>query len=160
MTGLVQTSSEATGSWSSSSLIVSWDSFRPWTWARFQTSLSLTSSPRHYQVSSCQPSQYYSNKALKGLNTDSPEYVHNLLSSKHSTYNSRRQNQVTTSILLVNSTRYGILKTFRSEVTCIWNSLPNDIRHADSYKSFRRLLQTWNRHLCISSVSSWKLVYC
>ena len=36
MTGLVQTSSEATRSWSSSPLIVSQDSFSHQTWARFQ----------------------------------------------------------------------------------------------------------------------------
>ena len=36
MTGLVQTSSEATGSWSLSPLIVSRDSFSHQTWARFQ----------------------------------------------------------------------------------------------------------------------------
>ena len=36
MTGLVQTSSEATRSWSSSPLIVSRDSFSHQTWARFQ----------------------------------------------------------------------------------------------------------------------------
>ena len=37
MMGLVQTSSEETRPRSSSPLIVSWDSFSPWTWARFQT---------------------------------------------------------------------------------------------------------------------------
>ena len=36
MTGLVQTSSEATWSWSSFPLIVSRDSFSLWTWARLQ----------------------------------------------------------------------------------------------------------------------------
>ena len=46
----------------------------------------------------------------------------------------------------VNTTRYGI-KSFLYEATRIWNSLPNDIRQADSYKSFRRLLQTWDGSL-------------
>ena len=40
MTGLVQTSSEATGSWSLSPLIVSRDSFGHYTWPRFQSAYS------------------------------------------------------------------------------------------------------------------------
>ena len=36
MRRLVQTSLEVTGSWSSSPMIVSRDSFSPWSWARFQ----------------------------------------------------------------------------------------------------------------------------
>ena len=35
------------------------------------------------------------NEAFKILNKESPEYLHNLLSFKPSTYNSRRENQVT-----------------------------------------------------------------
>ena len=89
------------------------------------------------------------NEAFKILNKESPEYLHNLLSFKPSTYNSRRENQVT--IPQVNTTGYGI-KSFRFEATRIWNSLPNDIRQADSYKSFRRLLQTWDGALCGCSV--------
>ena len=84
------------------------------------------------------------NEAFKILHKDSPEYLHNLL-YKPSTYNSRRENQAT--IPQVNTTRYGI-KSFRYEATRIWNSLPNDIRQADSYKSFRRLLQTLDGSLC------------
>ena len=42
MTVLVQASSEATGSWSSSPMIVSRDVFSPWTWARFQISRTQT----------------------------------------------------------------------------------------------------------------------
>ena len=45
------------------------------------------------------------NEAFKILNKDSPEYLHNLLSYKPSTYNSRRENQAT--IPQVNTTRYG-----------------------------------------------------
>ena len=89
------------------------------------------------------------NETFKILNKDSPEYLHNLLSYKPSTYNSRKENQAT--IPYVNTTRYGI-KSFRYEATRIWNSLPNDIRQADSYKSFRRLLQTWDGPLCGCSV--------
>ena len=37
---------------------------------------------------------------------------------------------------------------FRYEATRIWNSLPNEIRKADSYKAFQRLLQVWEGPLC------------
>ena len=68
------------------------------------------------------------NEAFKILNKESPEYLHNLLSFKPSTYNSRRENEVT--IPQVNTTGYGI-KSFRFEAYRIWNSLPNEIRQAD-----------------------------
>ena len=89
------------------------------------------------------------NEAFKILNKESPEYLHNLLSFKPSTYNSRRENQIT--IPKVNTTGYGI-ESFRLYATRIWNNLLNEIRQAESYKSFRRLLQTWDGPLCGCSV--------
>ena len=48
----------------------------------------------------------------------------------------------------VNTTR------FRYEATRIWNSLPNEIGKADSYKTFQRLLQVWEGPLCNCSACS------
>ena len=52
----------------------------------------------------------------------------------HINYNSRREMQA--GVPWVNTTRYG-LKSFRYEATRIWNSLPNEIRKAESYKLSR-----------------------
>ena len=81
-------------------------------------------------------------------------YLHDPLSSiqlKFNSYNSRRQKQV--QVPQVNTTRYG-LKSFRYEATRIWNSLPNDIRTAESFKDFQRLLQVWDGSLCSCSIST------
>ena len=88
-------------------------------------------------------------EAFKILNKDSPECLHNVLSYKPSTHNSMRENQAT--IQQVSTTRYGI-KSFRYDATRICNNLPNGIRQADSYKSFKRLFTTWDGSLCGCSV--------
>ena len=89
--------------------------------------------------------QTIAHEAYKILNKEAPFYLHDILTFKTSSYNSRRQMQA--EIPRVNTTRYG-LKSFRYEATRIWNSLPNEIRKADSYKAFQRLLQVWEGPLC------------
>ena len=95
--------------------------------------------------------QTIANEAYKILNKNAPFYLHDLLSFKQNSYNSRRQNQV--EVPQVNTTKYG-LESFRYEATRIWNSLPNNIRTVDSYKEFKRLLQVWEGPLCNCSVCS------
>ena len=36
------------------------------------------------------------------------------------------------------------MKSFRFEAAQVWNSLPNEVRLAENYKQFRRLLKTWD----------------
>ena len=93
--------------------------------------------------------QTIAKETYKILNKDAPFYLHDLLSFKYNSYNSRRQKQV--QVPQVNTTRYG-LKSFRYEATRIWNSLPNDIRTAESFKDFQRLLQMWEGSLCSCSI--------
>ena len=95
--------------------------------------------------------QTIAHEAYKILNKEAPFYLHDILTFKTSTYNSRRQMQA--EVPRVNTTRYG-LKSFRYEATRIWNSLPNEIRKADSYKAFQRLLQVWEGPLCNCSACS------
>ena len=63
----------------------------------------------------------------------SPEYIQDMSSIKTSTYNFRGERKA--DILRVNTTRYG-LRSFRSEAPRIWNSLPNNLRVAESYPQF------------------------
>ena len=47
----------------------------------------------------------------------------------------------------MNSKKYG-MKPFRFEAAQVWNSLPNEIKLAENYKQFKRLLQAWDGVNC------------
>ena len=74
-------------------------------------------------------------EVYKIVNDLSPKYINDLVNIKNSSYNFRSEKKAE-----VNSTRYG-LRSFRSEAPRIWNSLPNELRVAESYPQFRRLIQ-------------------
>ena len=80
-------------------------------------------------------------EVFKIVNKLSPEYIQDMISIKTSTYNFRGERK--TDIPRVNTTRYG-LRSFRSEAPWIWNSLPNNLRVAESYPQFRGLLRRWD----------------
>ena len=75
----------------------------------------------------------------------SPEYINDLVEIKTSTYNFRAEKQAEGP--RVNTTRYG-LRSFNSEVARVWNSLPNELRVAESYPQFRRLIHSWDSPIC------------
>ena len=74
-----------------------------------------------------------------------PEYVKDLINIKTSHYNFRNENQAR--LPAVKSTRYG-LRPFRYEAARIWNCLPNDLRLAESFSQFKRLLHAWDGKIC------------
>ena len=80
-------------------------------------------------------------EVFKMVNKLSPEYIQDMISIKTSTYNFRGERKA--DIPRVNTTRYG-LRSFRSEAPRIWNSLPSNLRVAESYPQFRRLLRRWD----------------
>ena len=89
--------------------------------------------------------QKMASEVFKIVNKLSPEYIQDLVSIKDSTYNFR--NERTAEIPRVKTTRYGI-KSFRFEAARIWNSLPNEIRLAETYPHFRRLIRAWDGFDC------------
>ena len=96
--------------------------------------------------------QKMASEVFKIVNKLSPEYIQDLVSIKNSTNNFK--NERTAEIPRVKTTRYGI-KSFRFEAARIWNSLPNEIRLAETYPHFRRLTRAWDGfdckcHLCSS----------
>jgi hypothetical protein len=111
----------------------------------YKSSLSVLLKTTNTELLHIKRIQLITGEAYKILNKESPAYLQNLLSLKKSHYDTRRERQAF--VPRVNSTRYG-LKSFRYEATRIWNSLPNNIRKAESYGSFRRLLQRWDGQLC------------
>ena len=80
-------------------------------------------------------------EVFKIVNKLSPEYIQDMISIKTSTYNFRGERKA--EIPRVNTTRYG-LRSFRSEAPRIWNSLPNNLRVAESYPQFQGLLRRWD----------------
>jgi hypothetical protein len=91
--------------------------------------------------------QLIAKETYKILHKQSPFYIQNLVNFKEQTYNFRREMQAHQPN--VTTTKYG-LKSFCYEAPriWIWNSLPNEIRQADNYRLFVRLLQTWENPLC------------
>ena len=80
-------------------------------------------------------------EVYKIVNDLSPQYISDLVNIKVSPYDFRGEKKA--DIPRVKSTRYG-LRSFRSEAPRIWNRLPNNVRVAESYPQFRRLIQRWD----------------
>ena len=80
-------------------------------------------------------------EVFKIVNKLSQEYINDLVKIKPSTYNFRAERHA--EVTRVNTTRYG-LRSFRSEAARAWNSLPNELRVADSYPQFGRMIRSWD----------------
>ena len=93
-------------------------------------------------------------EVFKIVNDMSPEYIKDLITIQNSSYNFKRENQA--SISQVKSTRYG-LRPF--EAARIWNCLPNDLRKAESFPQFRRLLHAWEGIICKYAVSTRSVLF-
>ena len=90
-------------------------------------------------------------EVFKFLHNLSPSYIQDLVKEKVSLYYFRNKKQA--EIPQVNSKGYG-MKSFWFEAAQVWNSLPNEVRLAENYKQFRRLLQTWDGVNCRSTCTS------
>ena len=80
-------------------------------------------------------------EVFKKVNKLSPEYINDLVNIKPYTYNFRAERLA--EVPRVNTTRYG-LRSFRSEAARVWNILPNELRVAESYPQFRRMIRGWD----------------
>ena len=90
-------------------------------------------------------------EVFKILHNLSPSYIQYLVKEKVSHYDFRNKKHA--EIPQVNSKRYG-MKSFRFEAAHVWNSLPNEIRLAENYKQFKRLLQAWDGVNCMCTSCS------
>ena len=88
-------------------------------------------------------------EAFKRLNALSPEYIRDIVKYKCSNYNFRYENMA--EIPTVRTTRYG-KNSFRFESARVWNSLPNEMRKAENFKEFKRLIRTWTGPECKCSM--------
>ena len=83
-------------------------------------------------------------RVLRFISNDYTSSLSTLISDsvkiKASVYDFRDQKKA--EVPRVNSTRYGLRSfTCRSEVTRVWNSLPNEVRLAETNQQFRRLMR-------------------
>ena len=88
-------------------------------------------------------------ETFKCLNGIAPEYIRDLVKLKDNKYNFRYENML--QLPTVRTSRYG-KNSFRFEAARVWNSLPNEIRCANNFKEFKRLVHTWTGPGCKCSM--------
>ena len=76
-------------------------------------------------------------EVFKIVNNMAPDYINDLVKMKTSSYDFREERKA--DVPRDNTTRYG-LRSFRSEVARLWNSLPNEVRLVELYPQFRRMV--------------------
>ena len=79
-------------------------------------------------------------ETYKCLNGIAPEYIRDLVKYKNAKYNSRYENML--QLPTVRTSRCG-KNRFRFEAARVWSCLPNEIRCAENFKEFKRLVHTW-----------------
>ena len=67
-----------------------------------------------------------------------PSSISELLTARNSNYNLR--GDAILKLPKVNSTKYGI-KSWRYQAARLWNTIPNNLRNIDTYRSFKRGLK-------------------
>ena len=72
-------------------------------------------------------------------NGNVPTSISELLTARNSNYNLRTGDAIL-KLHKVNSTKYGI-KSWRYQAARLWNTIPNNLRNIDSYRSFKRGLK-------------------
>ena len=68
-------------------------------------------------------------------NGNTPTSISELLTARNSNYNLR--GDAILKLPRVNSTKYG-MKLWRYQAARLWNTIPNNLRNIDGYRSFKR----------------------
>ena len=71
-------------------------------------------------------------------NGNAPTSISELLTASNSNYNLR--GDAILKLPKVNSTKYG-MKLWRYQAARLWNTIPNNLRNIDGYRSFKRGLK-------------------
>ena len=90
-------------------------------------------------------------KRLKPMATEVFKIIKDLICIQNSSYNFRNENKAILSRF--SSTVYG-LRSFRYEAVRIWNSLPNELRKAESLPQFKRLI-----HVTLGLDPYWSVLF-
>lgn len=90
-------------------------------------------------------------EVYKILGKQSPSYLQHLIKIKDTPHNLRHKN---VQVDHFHTKTYG-KKSFSYEASKIWNDLPNHIREAKNFKTFRKLLDTWGGVQCKCAICSF-----
>ena len=82
-------------------------------------------------------------EVYKAYNKLSPEYINSLFTPNTSRYNLRRRENVR--LMTNRTTRHG-LHSFRHTGGKIWNQLPQNLKEASDFKTFKFLIKTWTNN--------------
>ena len=74
-------------------------------------------------------------------NGNTPTSISELLTARNSNYNLR--GDAILKLPKVNSTKYG-MKLWRYQAARLWNTIPNNLRNIDGYRSFKRGLKEFD----------------
>ena len=85
-------------------------------------------------------------EVYKSLNNESPKYTQELVRSRHSNYPTRQQT-LDIYVPRVNQVKFGY-RSYTYEAPVLWNSLPNEIRKAENFSLFKKLIKSWNGSTC------------
>ena len=88
-------------------------------------------------------------------NGNIPTSISELTTARNSNYNLR--GDAILKLPKVNSTKYGI-KSWRYQAAQLWNTIPNNLRNIDSYRSFKRGLKELDL-ASLESLSQFNLVF-
>ena len=84
-------------------------------------------------------------EVYKAINNQSPKYMKELLSERNSRYSNRRPLDLY--IPGVNQKTFGY-KSYRFEAPSVWNSLDLEIRKAENFNDFKKLINSWTGPSC------------
>ena len=89
--------------------------------------------------------QKIAQEVYKAINNLSPSYTKELINYRHSKYPSRRPLDIY--VPRVNQVKFGF-RSYNYEASTVWNSLPCEIRQAESFPLFKKLIKLWNGPNC------------
>ena len=84
-------------------------------------------------------------EVYKSINDLSPKYTKEILSNRFSKYPTRRPLDLY--VPKVNQVKFGY-RSYTFEAPSVWNTLPLEIRKADNYKLFKKLISSWTGPTC------------
>ena len=92
-------------------------------------------------------------ETYKAINNLSPKYTKELIQFRQTRYPTRNPN-LDVYIPKVNQVKFGY-RSYTYEASTLWNSLPGDIRTAENFPTFKKLMQTWNGPSCRCNVCKY-----
>ena len=92
-------------------------------------------------------------EVFKAINNIGPKYTKELITDRPSRYPTRRPLDIY--VPNVNQVKFGY-RSFRFEAPTVWNRLPNEIRTAEHFPEFKKLIKLWSGPICRCNFCKYK----